>query len=205
MLLTSELARLKDECGYNNLTISALPYTIDGVTQLFEQVVQPFMQGGTLTSCTTTVTASLNPANVTLVLGTNVGISVGDRLVVDQDIPQEYTHVQTVLGDGVTITCALQNAHSGSYPVCVEGGEAIVRQKLRECILIQQRISRAGGRAGVKKVDEIEFFAATTEQRGVVDELLGLQRYWRQELCDTLGVPNLRAAAAGQGQILENY
>jgi hypothetical protein len=203
MLLASELARLKVELGYNALTLSALPYAFDGITAIFEQVVQPYLEGGTLTSSTTTITSQTAPTPATLTLATVVGVNVGDRLVVDQDLPQEFGHVQSISGS--TVTLLLQGAHSGTYPVTVEGGESIARGYLRECILIAHRISRFGARAGVAKADEVEFFATTEKQMGGRGELMALQRYWRNELATCLGVENLRESASGSSQLTENY
>lgn len=204
-LLQSELERLKFESGYNLLTLSALPYAIDGITQIFEQVVQPYLQFGALSYSTTPVTATVPPVyqQMTLTLASTAGMSQGDRIVVDQDLPQEFSHIETIVGN--TITCSIINSHSGSYPVTVEGGESIVRGLLKECVLIQQRISRVATRAGVKRVDDVELYQQTTEAMGPRAELLALQRYWRNELCSALGLPNLREERAGSGQMLENH
>jgi hypothetical protein len=203
MLLTSEIQRIKIELGFNALTLSALPYAFDGVTQIFEQVVQQYLQGGALTYSSTAVTAATTPTIVSLTVTSATGISVGDRVVVDQDLAQEYSHVSVIAGS--TISVALTNAHAGTYPVTVEGGESIVRRYLRECIAIQDKISKVSGRVGVKRVNEIEFFAQTGDQAGVRAELLDLQRYWRNELAAAIGVPNLREEARGAGQLLESY
>lgn len=206
-LLTSELQRIKVELGYNALTLSALPYAQDGVTEIFEQVVRPYLQAGELNHSSTAVVASSAPAVVTLtVLTTPTAIAVGDRVVVDQDTSQEAAHVQSVTSS--TVSIALVKAHSGTYPITVEGGESIVRQFLNECIAISYRISRASTRAGIKRADEVEFFPATTTQRGVLDDLIRLQAYWRNELARAIGVANLRDQGFGSGggsQYLENY
>jgi hypothetical protein len=205
-LLMSELQRAKIELGYNALTLSALPYAADGVTEIFEQVVQPYLQAGELNHSSTAVVASASPAVVTLTLNTTpTAILVGDRLIVDQDWSQEAAHVQAVTTS--TVSLALHKAHSGTYPVTVEGGEAIVRYYLTQCIQIAERISRSATRAGIKRADEVEFFPSTSEQKGVVDDLLRLQRYWRSELAVAIGVVNLRDGQSGgrATQYLENY
>lgn len=207
MLLASELARIKVELGYNAMTISALPYTPNGVTQLFEQVVQAYMQAGELNYSATPVAAvavGSNPAISILTLQTTpTAIQVGDRLVVDQDLFQESAHVDAITSNSVTI--ALSGQHVGTYPITVEGGESIVRYYLRQCIAVADRIARSMGRLGVKKVDEIEFFQTTTEGMGVRQELAEAQRYWRGELATVCGVPNLREVARSSGQTLEAY
>lgn len=209
-LLTSELERIKFELGYNLLTLSALPYAIDGITQIFEQVVGPYLQAGELNYSTTAVTAVAPPGlptQTTLTLVTSpTTILVGDLVVVDQDVAQERAHVSQVTSD--TVTVALLKAHSGTYPITVEGGEAIAREMLRECMMVSWAISRSTTRAGIKKADEVEFYASTDQQMGTRDELLALQRHWRDELGTALGVENLRAAKSGGssgGQLIENY
>lgn len=206
-LLTSELWRLKIELGYNGLTLSALPYAFDGITAIFDQVVVPYLESGTLTTSTTVVTAQAAPTNATLTLASVVGISLGDRLIVDVDTSQEAAHVSAIVGSAVTL--ALQFAHGtagAQYQVNQEGAESIVRYRLNQCISIADRIARSANRAGVKKADEVEFFSSGNGQKGVVDDLLRLQAYWRTELATACGCgPNLNPAYGGGGYTcLEN-
>lgn len=204
-LLLSELTRIKIELGYNALGLSALPYAIDGITQLFEQIVQPYLQAGALTYSSTVVAAASAPTPVPLTVTSAMGINVGDRVVVDQDGAQEFAHVAVVTGSAVTV--ALLNAHIGTYPVSVEGGESTARYYLGQCIAIADRIARSGSRAGVKSIDkgDLEFYASTPSQKGPFDQLVEQQRYWRSELATALGVENLREARHDSGQLLESY
>ena len=204
-LTTSELARLRIELGYNALTISAASYVSDGVTQIFEQVIGPYLQSGELNRSSTPVAAASAPAVVTLaLLTTPTAIAPGDRLIVDDDGAQEAAHVQSVSAS--TVTLELSKAHAGTYPLTVEGGESIVRYYLRQCIGIAERISRSATRAGIKRADEVEFFPSTSEQKGVVDDLVRLQRYWRGELAVAVGVGDRHAErSGGGGQLLESY
>lgn len=204
-LLMSELQRIKVELGYNALTLSALPYAFDGISAIFEQIVQPYLQFGELNASATCVPNADAARPVTLRLNTvPTAIKVGDRLIVDQDDNQEAAHVTAVTAMSVTV--ALQNPHEGTYPVTVEGGESIAREYLRECILVSKRISKLGARAGIQQVDgDLKFFATTMTQKGPFGELQQLQRHWRNELSTCLGVENLREAARGAGQLMENY
>jgi len=204
-LTASELARLRIELGYSGLTISAQSYVADGVTQIFEQVIGPYLQAGELNRTSTPVAAASAPTVVTLaLLSTPTTIAPGDRLIVDDDAAQEAAHVQSVTAS--TVTLELFKAHVGTYPVTVEGAESIVRYYLRQCIAIAERIARSAGRAGIKRADEVEFFQSTTEQNGVIDDLIRLQRYWRGELAQAVGLGDLRAARSGAGgQLLESY
>ena len=165
MLLQSELSRVMQELGYSGLTLSALPYAFDGITQIFLQVLQPYIQQGNLTTASTTVMANANPTLTTITvasLSSNptsgpTTMVVGDTLIVDQGIYQERSYIQAITGNN--IQCLLQNPHTGIYPVTVEGGESIVRDRLRDCVNIQLQISGIAPQLGVKKTDEVEFFA----------------------------------------------
>lgn len=201
-LLTSELQRIKIELGYNALTLSALPYAIDGITQIFEQIVAVYLQSGELNSSSTPIgqvmTVPPSPQLVTLTLiNTPTKIVQGDRLVVDQDGAQESTHAQVVTAS--TVQVALVNAHQGTYPITVEGGESTARYYLRQCMATADRIARSGSRAGVKKVGEVEFYASLPTQKSPFDELLAQQRYWRSELGRCLGIQDLRQPIGSQG------
>jgi hypothetical protein len=130
-LLPSELARCKFELGYNALSLSALPYAIDGITQMFEQIVAPYLQAGALAFSSTVVVAASAATPVVLTLSSGTGFTVGSVVIVDQGDTQESSYVQVIAGTSLTVP--LLNAHSGTYPVTVEGGESIVRDILREC------------------------------------------------------------------------
>jgi len=204
MALTSaEVRRIRYELGYNVLAVGAEPYV--GVTQLFEQVIQPYLTAGASTTSSTAVVASSTGAPVTLTLASATGFNVFDRAVVDVDGRQEFATVSAVAGS--TITVQLSLAHSGTYPVTVEGGESIVREILRECIRIGGGgglLSKSAGKAGLKKVDEVEFFGSSTsttiaaQQRKMLD-------YWRNELAAALGVENMRQTGGVGGGSVSVY
>lgn len=207
-LLPSELARCKFELGYNALSLSSLPYAIDGITAIFEQIVAPYLQAGALTHSSTAVVATSSPTSVTITLVSGTGFSVGDAVVIDQGDAQETAFVQVIAGTSLTV--ALVNAHSGTYPVTVEGGESIVRDILRECRALGGpggSISGAASSAGIKIADkgDVEFFPNSSNGGGELATLLELQRYWRNELATALGVENLREARAGAGQTMVSY
>lgn len=186
-LLTSELDQIRYELGWNNLTVGAEPYI--GVAAIFDRVVAPYLRSGLITSSSTEVDAASAPTQVTLTLaaasGTNtqgdaVSVSVGDTLVVDVDARQELAIVQAVTGTDVDLLLSL--AHTGTYPVTVQGGEAMLRQILRRCRAVSFEIEGAMSNAGLKKVDEIEFFQSRLGGSTVFDDLLRQQHYWRVEL-----------------------
>lgn len=199
MSLTSgEVQRIRFELGYNVLSANAEPYI--GVTSLFDQIIQPYLTAGASTTSSTAVSASASPTPRTLSLANAVGFAAGDRVVVDVDSRQEAVTVQSVSGSNIIALLSLD--HTGTYPVTVEGGESIVRAILRQIQAISGLGTASGGRfgaavsgAGIKKVDEIEFFGGgdgggySSTVGGTLERQL---RYWRSELAAALGVENLR-------------
>jgi hypothetical protein len=202
-LLTSEIRRIKAELGYNVLASGAEPYI--GVHAVFEQVVQTYMTSGATTTSSTAVTAATSPTPVTLTLASGTGFSQFDRIVVDVDDRQEIATASLV--SGVSLTVQLTKAHSGTYPVSVEGGEQIVRSMLRQLDLLSKPgalLEKSASTAGIKKVDEIEFATEAGSSKRI-EEVQALREYYRQELADALGVQNLRAIRSGSNGTLSVY
>jgi|WetSurMetagenome_2_1015567.scaffolds.fasta_scaffold02064_9 hypothetical protein len=186
-LLQSEIAQLQFELGWTNLTTGAVPYI--GTVATFQQVVEPYLNAGLITTSSTAVVAPTTPTLTAITLaattgtnrqGTAVSVHVGDSLVIDTDYQQEIAHVQSITGSIVSVQLRL--AHTGTYSVTVQGGEEMVRFFLRRCWSIRERIANSDSRAGIKKVDEIEFFEAKGGGSTVFKELIERQTYWRQEL-----------------------
>lgn len=197
-LLTSELQRIKYELGYHLVGIQGEPYIT--YIQLFEQVVQPYLQAGASTTSTTAVQAAETPTPVSLTLTSATGFAAQDRVVIDVDGRQEVATVQNVSGSSISVMLSL--AHSGTYPVSVEGGEGIIRQLLKRLDQLAITIGDdAIAGAGVKRVDEIEFFGPVN---GVsrYTELTRMREYWRDELAGVLGVPNLRRRGSSGSIVL---
>lgn len=194
-LLTSELRRIRQELGYNVLDAGAEPYI--GTASVFEQVIATYMQAGASTTSSTAVTAATTATAVTLTLASATGFSALARVVVDVDDRQESATVQTVSGN--TITVLLSLAHSNTYPVTVEAGEALVREHLRRLQAIANELGDGAiVAAGIKRADDIEFFpAGTGSTKGRIQQLAELREYWRDELASTLGVVNLRKLRRG--------
>lgn len=198
-LLTSEIQRIKYELGYNVLRVGAEPYI--GVTQMFEQVIQPYTQGGATTTCATAVSAASAPTPVALTLTDATGFTVGDAIVVDVDARQERATIERLSGSAATVLLTL--AHAGTYPVTVEGGETIIRELLGNCVRVGKSIAAATSRAGLKRVDEIEFQDAAAGGMSAVTKALTRElSYWRDELAGALGCANLRAIRRGGGQTI---
>jgi hypothetical protein len=188
-LLTSEVRRIRAELGYNVLSAGAEPYI--GVNAMFEQVIQTYMQAGASTTSATAVTAATAPTPVTLTLTSPTGFSQYDRIVVDVDDRQEIATASAVSGS--TIVVQLSKAHTGTYPVSVEGGESIVRSILRKIDALDKPgglIEKSASTAGIKKADEVEFFGSAGEASRI-DAATKLRDRYRDELASVLGVANL--------------
>jgi enamine deaminase RidA (YjgF/YER057c/UK114 family) len=199
-LTDEELYFLRRELGFNLMTTSAIPYI--GVTQLFDQVIQPYLASGTNTTSSTAVTAATTATPATLTLASAVGFTALARVVVDVDDREEIVTVQSVSGS--TITALFKLTHSGTYPVILQGAEAIIRDILRQIRGVHKQITAATSTAGIKQVDVIHFFGATTSTTQV-KSLQGLLMHWRDELASALGVPNLWRERAAAGQMLSVY
>lgn len=202
-LTNSEVRRIKHELGYGLLSVQAEPYI--SYVSLFESIVQPFLTAGaSTTSSTTVVAADAHP--VTILCESTTGMEAGDRVVIDVDSRQESATIQSL--EGSTITVLLSLAHDGTYPVEIEGGCSIVRALLRKLQAISglgasassDEISKALSTAGIRRVDEVEFFgnsigAANGKSR--LDLVKALRDYWRDELASALGVVRLNGGLGG--------
>jgi hypothetical protein len=184
-LLDGEVQRLRYELGYGTLGVGAVPYI--GVTALFEQVVQPYLTAGASTTSSTVVAVAATPTPVTLTLASGTGFAVGCRVVIDVDGRQEVVTAQNV--SGTSLTVLLAKAHTGTYPVTVEGGESIIRELLGKIRNVSDRIESAATKAGIKRVDEIELYPEA--DGGVFASLVGQRSYWRDELAGALGIRNM--------------
>lgn len=184
-LLDSEIARIKWHLGYNLLSVGATPYI--GVAAVFEQVIQVYLEGTASTTSATSVTAASTPTPVTLTLVSATGFNPSDKVVIDVDSRQERVTVQSVSGS--TISVILTKAHSGTYPVSVEGPDTIVRDILQRCDDAWAAYSTALSSAGLKQLGqgEIEWF----EEKGSSGRLGALKATlarWRSELGSVLGI-----------------
>jgi hypothetical protein len=197
--MTSEVQRVRYELGYNVLAAGAEPYI--SYVAVFDRVVQAYLNAGAKTTSATAVTAATAPTPVSLTVVSAVGITAGDRIVVDVDTRQEWGTVTLVSGSIVTVPLML--AHSGTYPVTVEGGEAIVRELLLKIRNVKDRMAKSYGSGSLKKADEVEFYERGGRSLfGVLsDDLM----YWRDELSGALGVPNLWRMKRGGGGIAVSY
>ena len=200
-LLASEIQALRTELGYNALSVGAEPYI--SYVAIFDNVVAAYLNAGATTTSTTAVTAATSATPVALTLASATGFAAFCRVVVDVDDRQEVATVQSVAGS-TTISLLLSGAHSGTYPVSVEGGESLVRDVLRKIHDLTKpggALTKAASSAGVAKVDEIEFFTPGAGTKSRIAELQSLRMYYRDELSAITGVPNLWRARSGRGSV----
>lgn len=197
-LLDSEVARIKAELGFALIGI-ANPYI--GTTALFEQIIQPYLQAGASTTSATAVTAASVPTPVTLTLASGTGFASGARVVIDVDDRQETVTARLVSGTSLTVDLKL--AHSGTYPVTVEGGESIVRESLTRIRAIRTKMLQAFGLGALKKVDEIEWYQSGT--LGYYGQLGSDLMSERDFLASVLGIRSMWSMKRAEAQRLSVY
>lgn len=181
-LLTSELERIKAELGYNLIGVGQ-PYI--GTTALFEQAVQPYLSAGAATTSSTAIIGDGTPQAITLASAT--GFTAGDRFMVDVDGRQETLVAQSL--SGTSLTAQFQKTHAGTYPVSVEGGESLVREKLVELWTARATRAQAQGAGALKAiVGDVEYYDSGKSSFASSNEEIDVLR---DELAAILGVPNL--------------
>lgn len=197
-LTTADIVRIRRELGYNVLSAGAEPYIT--YVAIFDRVVQTYMSGGASTTSSTAVTAASTPTFVTLSLADATGFIAGDRVVIDVDSFQETPTVRSVSGN--TISVALSLAHTGTYPVVVEGGETMVRDLLKKLAGINAQLDSVVATAGLKRAEDIEWYQAAGGAFGGSAQLGALYAQrddLRDQLAALLGVPNLWRVRRGSG------
>lgn len=200
-LLDAELQRIRVELGVPALEVGAEPYV--GIAAFFSNVLQTYLSAGATTTSTTSVAASTTPALTGLTLASATGFAAQCTMVVDVDDRQERVTCESVSGS--IVYALLSNAHSGTYPVTVEGGESIVRDILRNIRESAEKIRTSSGRAGIKKVDEIEFFEGKTGLSSAMSAHVAEREYWRGELARAIGWGAFQEGKRGGGGVCENY
>ena len=194
-LTTGELDRIKSELGYNLLEFAAQPYI--GVAALFEQVIRPYLREGATTTSTTAVVAAPRGALVSLVLASATGVTAFSKLAVDVDDLFEYATVRSITGS--TVSVYLKKAHSGTYPVTLDGGLQQIREALAALQAVREKMAdpEIDETGALKKVDEVEFH--DVNGKSWLQLLQDQQRHWRRELSSFLGVPQKTDLNMGGG------
>jgi hypothetical protein len=199
-LLDSEIQRIRFELGYTVMGVNSEPYVEYFGT--IDRVISLYLNAGATTTSSTSVTAATTPTQRTIVLASATGFVAGATIYVDVLPVQERAIIQSI--SGTSIVVYLQKAHAGSYPVTVDGGESIIREKLAQLYDIDVKTSAAINTAGLKRVDDIEFYGGTTatSQAKMLQQLRDLRR---DELASALGVVNLYKLRKGYGQCVSLY
>lgn len=199
-LLDSEIQRIRFELGYTVLGVNSEPYVEYFGT--INRIVALYLNAGATTTSSTAVAASDTLTQRTLTLASATGFVAGATIYVDVLPQQERAVVQSISGSNVVVY--LQKAHVGSYPVTVDGGESIIREKLAQLYAIDEKISAALNTAGLKRVDDIEFYGGTkaTSQAVMLSQLRDMRR---DELASALGVVNLHRLRRGGSQSFSVY
>lgn len=151
-LTDDELARIKSEVFDNLLGLGAVPYF--DVRTLYP-VIRDNVESSDV-AATTSTTSVTSPGATTLTLTSATGYAAGQRIVLDVDDARETVTIRSISGSVVSVVC--RKTHSGTYPVEVESALTLVRGYLSDLITLEQRERDLYTSAGVKRVDEIEFF-----------------------------------------------
>lgn len=189
----AEIWRIKAELGYNVLQTGADAYI--AIHQIFETVINDNIEAEVSTTSSSSVTAATSPTPATLTLADASGFSAGDRVFVDVDDRAENATIQSLSGSDITVL--LTGAHTGTYPVSLEGPIPLAKEALRRLLKAKDELAATFGEGALKSVDEIEFYDSGSTLFGTVGAAV---TYWRDELAARLGVPNMwRRRPGGTG------
>ncbi len=196
LLTEAELMRIRAELFDNVLNIGAVPM-ID-IHAVYTSVIQPNLSSSSISTTSSTTVSAAGPTTLTLasVTGLVAGVS---RIVIDVDESREVCTVRSISGLTVSVIC--QRTHSGTYPVAEESGLTIVRGVIADLEALDQAQRNNINSAGVKRVDEIEFFSAS-EGGSLLVQAENFRNVLRQRLAAALGVTALLRdlmARVGQG------
>lgn len=191
----TELYRIKAELGYNTLTNGAVPYIT--INSLFDAVVNVYQVSEIATVSSSVVSSSRSPASASLTLTSATGFQAGQRVVIDVDSLTEKATIRSLTGSAISVLLA--KAHSGTYPVAVEGPVTLARECLAEIDRIHDNMTRSRGTGSLKSADEISFY----EGRGktLFGNLLSELSYYRNRLASILGVENAWNHKGGGGSV----
>lgn len=197
-LTDDELQRVRAELADNVLDLGALPYI--GHRNIYD-VIKANVSASSVaaTSSSTAVTAA---GATTLTLGTTSGLVAGTKVQLDADDARETVSVRAVSGSTISVVC--RKTHSGTYPVEVESGLTLVRGCLADLAVLQDRVNDAAASAGIKKVDEVEFFGPA-DGRSVLDELRRAQYARRLDLARLCGLGAILGINSRHGGSVEVY
>ncbi len=198
-LTSAEILRLKIELGFNGLSYMAEPWI--GTSQIFTQIIAPYLDSSVTTTSSTAVTAATTPTPIALTLASATGFATGDRVYVDVEDRMESTVIQSL--SGAVATVQLSAAHNGTYRFDRDSGESIVREYLGQIKRVKSDMAGAMGTGALKQVDEIQWYQSGNKtQFGILgDELM----FWRDELAAAVGAPNMWRRRRSGGSSIAIY
>ena len=184
-----EMNRMRAELGFNVVSSGAQPFISH--VQVFDLIRDYVSSTYDPTTSSSAVTA-VGPANITVADATNV-VQFG-AYVIDTGAQQEVV----VCGNIATTTFSgvFAKLHSGTYPVERESPLTLVRQILARLTTLEDKIFQATGQAGIKAVDEIEFFGAANE-RSRLEQMFDVRDRLRKELASRVNLSTFVRQVAG--------
>ena len=204
-LTDDDLGRIKAEVGDVILSYGALPYfRVRSVYDLIRDTVVSSSVAAT-TSSTAVSAADVAAGTATLTLASAVGYAAMQRVVLDVDDARETVTVRVVSGSAIGVVP--RKRHAGTYPVEVESPLTIVRGILSDLITCEQADRDALASAGLKKVDEVEWFGANGEL-SVAQTISRRRADLRTALVSALGLTAIwreHQARTGSGGAVEPY
>jgi len=196
----ADIVRIRAELGDNIVAALANPYI--GVRTVYG-VIQEYVQTEVVPTSSATTVSTAGPTVLTL--ASVSGLAVGSRVVIDADDAREVCSVRAVAGLTISVVC--RKTHSGTYPVEVENPLTIVRGLLADLETISLRERSLFDSAGVKKVDEIEFFSAAEGGTALasINDARSRARIRLAQSCGVVWIANGEAARAAGGNAFEVF
>jgi hypothetical protein len=127
------------------------------------------------------------------------GFHAWDKVYLDVDEGQEIVTIQSIAASNILVTPTKIHGGMGAYPVIVDGGVAQARNLLRTIDKLTTKIGDSGDTAGIKRVEEIEFFQARNGSSSVFQDVKAQREDARKELAEVLGLVYMRGSRRGSG------
>ena len=197
-LTDDELDRIRREVLDTVLDAGMIPYV--SIRAIYDLIRTNVSSSSTAaTSSSTAVTAA---GATTLTVASASGLAVGYKVVLDVDDQREVCTVKSL--SGTTLGVNARKTHSGTYPVEIESALTLVRGVLWDLSRVQDELNTARDGAGIKRVDEVEFFEGVGGS-GPIEGLRAEQQRLRGELARMLGISEILRAGRSAGGTLEVY
>lgn len=201
-LNADEMNRVRAEIGDTIVGYGALPYF--DIRAVYDVVRDNVSSSSVAATSSSTTVSAAGPTTITLASAT--GFEALQRIVLDVDDARETVTLRSLSGSVASVVCT--KTHSGTYPVQVESALTLVRGILSDLVTLEQTIRAQFGSAGIKRVDEVEFFGGAEGSSPLV-QLAAARSTKRMELATACGLGHVYTAAlakrAGGGGAFEVY